>query len=202
MDQLNQSQQKTQKKDSRFAGFLLLLFAALIATYVLHDHFSAKSKKPMVTRKGSVIPATSYENNVNLHLRMLEASRQIARQRVELDNRKTAPIVEEGNFSNEAETYWHLDMQPEEINARVLEDIKRDTHIRETPDGQIQEYLADQERRIEYEKAYREEFVRAYKENARRKGYEVIINKDLIVEDVRPIRNPSSVGPSVPGGVR
>ncbi|MGE3758491.1 MAG: hypothetical protein AB7H97_12085 [Pseudobdellovibrionaceae bacterium] len=189
---------KEKKNNSGFIGFIFLLFAVLVGTYALHENKQQVVRKSPSQQRSALMTRTPKEERVNLHLRMMEQAKVTARHRVERENRKTAPEIGEG-YQPDDKSYWHLDMQPDDVSVRVYNDIKRESKTWETPDGQIQEYLADEEKRKAYEQAYREEFVRAYKENARRQGYNVKISKDYVIEEVTPIRNPSS--PSASGGV-
>lgn len=195
--------QKKPHKDNKnesFIGFLFLLFAVLVGTYALHEKKSEKKSLPINNSNGAQIRSNDYEQRVNLHLRMMETAKQIARHRVEVENRKTAPGIDEG-YSADDKNYWRLDMQPDDVSQRVYEDLKRESKSWQTPDGEIQESLADEQQRKEYDQAYMEEYVKAYKANARKQGFDVIIDKDYVVRGVRPLRTPSQTNPSASGGV-
>lgn len=134
---------------------------------------------------------------VNKHLWMTDQAVELSREQAEINSKfanlkvgesitlpkgKVEPKqmgVDHSADTNEMNAYNDLNRYPKTINAT-------------NPDYIIQGQLSDQEQSRQYEAAYREEYVRQFIENARRAGYDVVLNDDLVVVSVRPIRTPTS----------
>lgn len=135
---------------------------------------------------------------VNKHLWMTGKAQELAQERMKAQNDYTNPKVGDSIWpngqkpevskqigvdhsadSNETTAYQDLNRYPKQLNMQ-------------NPDNVIQAQLSDEDRRREYEQAYKAEYARQFVENARVNGYDVRLNDEYVVISVRPIRNPSN----------
>jgi hypothetical protein len=178
--------------------FLVLALLVLLVTGILLWPVPKKAK-PMTAGH---ISASSHqaEEIINRHLWMTDKSRELAQEQMKAQNTYTNPrigdsIWPEGQKSGKQ---MGVDHSPDTNENNAYQDLNRypkNLQV-QTPDAVIQAQLSDEDRRREYEAAYREEYAKQFIENARRNGYEVLLNDQFVVISVRPIRNPSGeLGP-------
>jgi hypothetical protein len=137
---------------------------------------------------------------VNKHLFMTDQAMELSKEKVAIQNQfanlKIGQSIVPGKKFEPQQL--GVDHSPDSNETTAFDDLNRypKTITATNPDNIIQGQLRDQDETKRYEVAYREEYVRQFVENARRAGYDVQLNDDLVVVSVRPIRNPSGeLGP-------
>ncbi len=186
-------------KDNKASSLILILalLAIVVTTFLLWP--TPKKTKPLTAGH---ISASSHqaEEIINKHLWMTEKSKELAQEQMKAQNDFTNPKIGDSIWPDGQKSGKQIgvDHSPDTNENNAFEDLNRypkNLQV-QTPDAVIQGQLSDEDRRREYEAAYREEYAKQFIENARRNGYEVLLNDKLVVISVRPIRNPSGeLGP-------
>lgn len=175
-----------KKKDLPFALVLVLLLAAGFLFYEATQHQSGQ------TQQSSTQPSFDTEAMVNRHLFYTAQKAELQKEIIQVENSWTAPAVGESLFkdpkpSNKA---YGVDHSPDTYEARVVNDLnlndKQVNYV--SPSGVIQRELHERRVVAEYSQRWKEEYVEQFLENARKNGYEVTLDKDYRVVNVREIR--------------
>lgn len=94
-----------------------------------------------------------------------------------------------------------FDLSSESSARDLAKDLNRDnvqnSALPETPDQLIQSEIFNQQQLADYSAAYKEEYARQFVENARRAGWEVVLDEDFRVISTRRIRNPAHSSPII-----
>jgi len=186
-----------EKKSSPFILLFVLGFI-LVAGFLM---WPVPEKTKQIQNQGNISASSQQaEELVNKHLWMTGRAQELAQEQMQAQNAFSNPQVGESilpeakkenkqlgvdhsSDSNETTAFDDLNRYPKKLEAQ-------------SPDHVIQAQLSDADRRREYEETYRAEYARQFVENARRNGYDVVLNDNYVVISVRPIRNPSGqLGP-------
>ena len=133
---------------------------------------------------------------VTEHLQMIDQTRTDEQWRVQQVNRDTAPSLDQLDLSflsNDLRNPAHLANLPQD---RSSEDVYRDISPERAADTghwaeqRINAQLEHKKWMDAYEARYEAEFVNAFLANAREQGYEVELNEQLEVVDIKRIRRP------------
>lgn len=165
-------------------SLLLLASAGFLALSMEETQPVAKPDKTSATSgKASAL--------INKHLWQANHLKEQAEKRVEAQNSYMAPRLGDSIWptSQDRSKGYSVDHSPDRNENRVYQDLNRDRkEYRSTdPDHIIQSQIHDDERMREYEMSYRQEYARQFVQNARRNGYDVRLNSDLVVISVKRI---------------
>ncbi len=186
-----------EKKRSSSLFWLLVGALGFVFAFLLWP--TPKKKHPLTKGEissSSLHPVDTTSELVNKHLWITNQAQELAEQRVAVQNTLNSPKVGDSIWPKgiDKSKQYGVDHSPDSNETTAFEDLNRYKKELNTekPDNVIQAQLRDQDRQREYEKAYREAYAKQFIENARRAGYDVRLNDDMVVVSVRPIRNPSS----------
>ncbi len=133
---------------------------------------------------------------VSAHLQGIERKKASREWQVEQANRDLAPSL--GQFLGASQESPgtlppHLaNLPPDRSSEKVYRDISTDRSYADShlADRRIDSQLAHRQWMEEYEALYEAEYIKAFLANARAQGYEIRLNDDLEVVDIRRIRRP------------
>lgn len=131
------------------------------------------------------------EGQVNRHVQLTNRRMEIEKEQIRVESFMVPKV---GEFvldrAGPTQSFSHRGDQSE-MNA--VRDLRRnEQQISTSANDIIQSEIAHQQVDVEVDLAYREEYVRQFKENARRNGYDVQLTSDGRVIGVRQIRQGAS----------
>lgn len=182
------------------AIFLLAFVALLVVGFLLWPVPEKKPPTTAIVKRQISATSKKAEVLVNKHLWMTSKAQELAQDRMKAQNEYTNPQVGDSIWpqGQPPQKQLGVDHSADTNENTAFQDLNRyrkDLRV-QTPDHVIQAQISDENRRREYEEAYRAEYAKQFVENARRNGYDVRLNEDYVVISVRPIRNPSGeLGP-------
>lgn len=146
-------------------------------------------------------PASQALNDrVNLHLKHSEIKERASQLKViqeNLENQDFAsksPALTEPPLLDDQEI-----LSPEALAKKVYEDTRTPSEkpiLDFSPEDRIRAELARKKWLYEYDKDYRDEFIKSFQQNALREGYKVEVGPDLVVRKVERVnRAPQSLSP-------
>lgn len=214
--------QHNNERDDQSRVGLLLIFLAVVVAFTAYlwpqarrasDHAGVGDGRNSI-EQNSLQPSAAHlpptvVNRINEHLKESQIESEIRQQSTQIEN-QMAPKAAPGDaaeYNPEApnDRVNPLILDQVDPNARVIQDLKggrTSSSSPPTPDQRISSKLAKERWVQQYEQEYQEEYVRQFKENARKDGLDVRVNKDLDVTGIgvapveRPIRLPQSESPS------
>ena len=128
---------------------------------------------------------------MNRHLLFTDKHIELSKERVKLENWKASPQVGENLFGEKKkDSPSNLDLSQDRRESQVLNDLKRNEKQTDyvSPDSLIQSQLSASGEQSKYEQEYRKEYSRQFIENARKAGYEVVVNENYVVTSVKKIK--------------
>jgi hypothetical protein len=186
-----------RQRSGTFLAFLLLLAAGACVLLALPTKPS-RSKSDLAST-GATLPSAyspEVENLVNKHLFLTSQEQDWAQKKMKAENTFMTPEigssilkqaakpklksfgVDHSSDQNEDAAFNDLNRYPKQLNYN-------------NPEQVIQGQLQDQQRQKAYDESYRQEYARQFIENARKHGYQVKLNDDLVVVSVAPIVQPT-----------
>ncbi|MDG0814747.1 hypothetical protein [Bdellovibrio svalbardensis] len=185
---------KEEKDSSKLLALLLFLGAGVMAFLYL----GSDGTKKKFAEISATVKSEKYEKAVNKHLMVTNETMAMARQRMEIENARLAKDFDATSAQPVyAPPQGGVDLSSDSRAAEIANELGRGDKRAESfenPNDVVQKELFNQQQQAEYSKAYKEEYVRQFIENARRGGYKVKIGEDFKVLSVTPIRSPSDQG--------
>ncbi len=185
------SPQEKKNNSTNRAAVVFMLAAVIVFLWA----FLSEKNKPITKKEVirlTIDGSTTHEKRVNEFLKEIERRRQLTQDKTQVENYFTAPRIGSTVAIQPAQTELHpFKMKPEGLEDQVSRDLDFRNFERQqaaSAEAVVQEQLTEQLRQQEYDKAYREAYVRDFIENARRNGYQVQVNDDLVVTSVVPIQ--------------
>ncbi len=132
-----------------------------------------------------------HQDKINLHMSLTEKQILLKQQQTDLQNTLTAPVIGDSIFSDKLKkTYMEgVDMSSDRNEASVIQDLRSKPELHfERPDQIIQGELLDKESGREFQESYRQVYAKQFVENARRGGYEVVLDDNFVVVSVRKLK--------------
>ena len=174
-----------QKKISPFLLFFLLLGA--VGFFLASARMSSHSPVPPAT-----ISAYSPETEalVNKHLHLTSQDQYLREKMMNAQNSYMAPQVGDSLWPKiSPKKDLGVDHSPDRDENTAFDDLNRyPKELRYTnPDQIIQEQIVEEDIRKKTELEDRQEYARQFVENARRNGYAIKLNEDLVIVSVRSI---------------
>jgi hypothetical protein len=194
----------SKRNQFRLLALALLFFAGTIAWLAIDgsDEATRTSEFPSLGTPTGPGRSSRHEQLVNKHLQQMQREQALKEMRMQVQNHFMAPKIGETlpmHTVPDPSEAASLDTRQEDDWTRInrdLDPVGSDRRLRETPDQVVQDQIMAKQQAARQLRAERLAFIRNYIENARRQGYEVRVNANLVVESVRPIpgykRNPSS----------
>ncbi|MEZ4870791.1 MAG: hypothetical protein R2827_00825 [Bdellovibrionales bacterium] len=192
--------EKPEKKP-KFGGDLSLMTTTIVALLlvVFHEHTNRDTFKS--SDKGARrISSTHTEQKtfpmdiLNKGLQNLHSEREIHRERAKMERELRPRDMDQQQYldveqvKREGQQYG-LQLNPhnpaEEIARQNKNPVRMDYNQLDTA---VSRNLAAQEALAQYEQEYRKEYIKQFLENARRDGYEIILNDDLSIKEVREVK--------------
>jgi hypothetical protein len=198
------------KESNRLFIILIVLGAALL--WIGLNQPNQASSYSSVSPKNN-LTTQKIDNSINSHMRLTERKlldTQLAR---DLDNRlttRTNPEADPFSIGKGHDASLGVDLEQENKAAQVYKDISKPSiryDIDSDPEEKIRAQMALQKWMAEYDQRYKEQYIKAFIENARRAGYRLEVNGELEVTKVEKIDNrmpqsDSRSGDGAGGGIR
>jgi len=119
---------------------------------------------------------------------------QEANQKLKTDRYKVQNALRETAKNGEAVTSKPVETNPQQvpIDRQIAKDVYNESQRQKSVEQKFQEELKSvQERRYQSE-LDKKEYIKQFKANARKNGYEIIVDDNLQVISIEPIRKPTN----------
>ncbi len=148
----------------------------------------------LILRPQKAEPVSAYspqaEVLVNKHLFFTSQSQHLREKKMDIENSYLAPELGDSIWPKiAAKKDQGVDHSPDRNENTAFDDLNRyhkDLHYT-NPDQIIQGQIVDEELSAKDQLEYRQEYARQFVENARRNGYIIKLNEDLVVIKVSPM---------------
>lgn len=174
-----------------YLGSLSLIL--LVSSFVLPQHFKAKSKgKPAVTHQTDM-SSIATSTNVSRHLQESLMKAQVMRTQQTLDN-MNAPVVGKDltgmMLEENPDRTYGVQLDSEDTADRLFKDLNErneQNNYENLPDDRINARLANRRWLNQAEREERINFIRQFIRSAYDRGYQVEIDQNLVVVGVKKI---------------
>jgi hypothetical protein len=189
---------REKKQPGGFLAFLLLIASGVCVLLALPSKAPQSQRTDFASTQSAPLPSAyspEVEKLVNQHLFMASQKEDWAAKKMQAENEFSAPEVGHAILPP-AKKAGGVDLSPDSYEGNALNDLNRYPKQLNyaNPDAVIEGSLQDQQKQKVYDEVYRQEFARQFVENARRHGYRVRLNSDMVVISVTPIATPSPAG--------
>ena len=189
---------KQQQARNLFLTVAIIVFLAMLAKY--RGHIDGKVVVSSVAPANDLHKSKEYSQRVTGHLHDVVIKQRLQRDQVMIENLRTTALAESpagaGSTHDQTEEYA-VDLQTE--NHDVLSDVRSQSYnVDEYDEPELLAYAGieaernrDTQNALDKIQAERDikAYVREFKANARKNGYEVFIDKNLRVTGYRKIEN-------------
>jgi hypothetical protein len=180
-----------QKKDSLL---LVLLIGGAVAFFGLYL-LSPDTRKQEKSSPSGPISSPRAQDLLNRHLWMTAQNQELAQRKRALENSYQSPLLGQSIWPRAAAPARPsgVDHSSDRHENQAYHDLNRHPQVYQgtSPDHVIQQKLADDQRTQEYALQYQKEYARQFIENARLHGYEVELDSNFVVIQVRAITRPT-----------
>lgn len=188
--QRKQTQHKSESPNQNRQKILRILLGFLLLGAV--GFFLASLE--MISRPQKLETISAYspqaEALVNRHLFFTSQNQHMREKKIDIENSYMAPELGDSIWPKIApKKDLGVDHSPDRDENTAFDDLHRyrkDLHYT-NPDQIIQGQIVDEELSAQNELEYRQEYARQFVENARRNGYIIKLNEDLVVIKVSPV---------------
>lgn len=210
---------QNNNKNSRKIALVIFIMGLFLLLFNIcsqkNDFYLKKQKKENTLSQKSEKNLKKLKRNndrINIHLHTLERKMQLQKEKTNLENSLNSnkphmqpegvtnedygvDLYQENNalnsgYDNKRNVYLY-DHQDNNREDNYFED-GRNNYFKDNPHYKVQSDLNDIYKQEQYNQMYKEEFVKAFIENARIKGYKVKIDENLIVTEIIPIKKRSA----------
>lgn len=191
--------EKNKQGKSQQNIFALLLIALAVGLFLMANDES-KSLDSSANQLPKIPVNKEYTERARGHLLMTADEVKLRELKHSNDVLEKAPSLSQ---TAEQRAYHGegFDLSSESTARDLAKDLNRDNvqnaAVPETPDQLIQSEIFNQQQLADYSAAYKEEYARQFIENARRAGWEVVLDEDFRVISTRRIRNPAHSSPII-----
>lgn len=168
---------------NQYLNYLILI---LVIGYISFYFYSKETRTVKKTELSSVVVKPNVDQVVNKY--MQETS---AKNKELLATAQTALKSELVKAKNLKRPIYESEIKVPAEQQIWKEQSLKDNFSQVAPDEEITQKLQNQEIRKAQEEAYKKEYSRQYIENARKNGYNIILDDNLNVIKATPIRRPS-----------
>lgn len=180
-------------KDRSWSLFLVLIVASvMLLILALQDQggVGGRADSSSIDPKSKIV-----ETRVNNHLSETSRQIEIQEERRRIENSSAPQVGDRLWPERKTQSSSGLDFSQDRHETTAYEDLDR--HPRHyggwnSPHAVIQNEQADKEASADFREKQKEEYVRQFLENARRNGYLIKLNDDLVVVSVQKIQNTST----------
>lgn len=181
-----------KKKNNRLMGIFFLLISILLIYFLFSSEQRLDSVDPALK---SNIRDQDFTKSVNQHLQYQNIEMELERKKRELELKQLRDLHNQQTEIVENQKKITVDMpaySSEESVSKILGKFPKSKLETESLNEWIQQELYDKEKRAQYTEEYKKEFARQFVENARRKGWKVILNDEYKVLSVTPLNSSKS----------
>lgn len=171
---------KKSSSKKRLLVLLLLLVFGLSAVFFYDQGHSGKLSAATIGR-------------INMHMQNIAKARELRQLQVQADNAEMAPAIDNESAALasliDRDRKFGVDLVQEAHQEEVLDQTKNDEgmDLSDLPDEKVNIRLLHRKWLNEYDKRLNKQYVNAFLENARDAGYEVLLNDNLDVVQVKRI---------------
>lgn len=185
---MNRRSASSARRDKVQLGFLLMFGSAALIFFAASEEAPQDSSQLSSTSVSARTPEV--ERIVNKHLLETNHRLEMQRSRRMVENFKSAPQVGQRLVSPQGTQLMdgvamHGDKNQEEASLRVGRD-RAQVHY-DSPAQRVQAELADQQRQAYAQAKAKEEYAQKFVENARRGGWNVILDENYVIVDVQKV---------------
>lgn len=178
----------------KFTLIAILLF--FVSGYLLfqasHNDLHLESKSNGTSKSQSSKPASDLANE---HLKITSMRMELEKQRAEIENSKNSPMLHEVKQQPRvAETQQDLSLMGEADLSSMSQEPQQQFV---EPKYEIMYQVYKKQQEAELTEAYKAAYAREFIENARKNGYEIVLDSQYRIVSTKRIKKPEAPGNSI-----
>ncbi len=184
----DQQDQETSNNNRSLALIFIALASFLAALAFWYDQTSTvagtSAESPILKGK----KREELERAVNNHIQLTNRKIETDKEKIKQEASFTIPRVGQLLLTAEGQPVDPIDMRGDRNEFNSTRDMRRDRLETPSAGDIIQQDLADNQARERQNAEYMKEYARQFVENARRNGYEVELDSEYKVKNVRQVK--------------
>jgi hypothetical protein len=184
-----------EPEDKNQIAFIILLFGVILvlgALLLFQMQDKSSESGEIFVGLNKKIRTKEYEKSVNAHLSEVYSKSQLKQKTIDLQNKKEAPLISK---TNEEATYPYredLTLDGENLGDLIGKDLNgiRKKNFFDTPEQKVRDDMIRDQQEAFQKLKDKEAYARQFIENARQDGYEVTLDSEYHIVDIKRIKKP------------